>query len=59
MASGEVQQIASVGITDVVPILGLMIHGGKADRNLRGGQEDLIAVGREFLNNPIWPWTLP
>ena len=35
--------------------VGLIIHGDQAERNLRDGQADLIAVGREILNNPNWP----
>jgi len=33
---------------------GLITHGDKAERILRAGQADLIAVGREILNNPSW-----
>jgi 2,4-dienoyl-CoA reductase-like NADH-dependent reductase (Old Yellow Enzyme family) len=35
--------------------VGLIIHGDQAEQILRGGQADLIAVGREILNNPNWP----
>jgi 2,4-dienoyl-CoA reductase-like NADH-dependent reductase (Old Yellow Enzyme family) len=35
--------------------VGLIIHGDQADDILRAGQADLIAVGREILNNPNWP----
>ena len=35
--------------------VGLIIHGDQAERILRDGQADLIAVGREILNNPNWP----
>src|SRR5258708_29560247 len=35
--------------------VGLIIHGDQAEQILQGGQADLIAVGREILNNPNWP----
>jgi 2,4-dienoyl-CoA reductase-like NADH-dependent reductase (Old Yellow Enzyme family) len=35
--------------------VGLVIHGDQAEQILRDGQADLIAVGREILNNPNWP----
>jgi len=35
--------------------VGLIIHGDQAERILQEGQADLIAVGREILNNPNWP----
>ena len=35
--------------------VGLIIHGDQAEQILRDGQADLIAVGREILNNPNWP----
>src|SRR6202165_7209 len=35
--------------------VGLIIHGDQAERILGQGQADLIAVGREILNNPNWP----
>jgi 2,4-dienoyl-CoA reductase-like NADH-dependent reductase (Old Yellow Enzyme family) len=35
--------------------VGLIIHGDQAEQILRNGQADLIAVGREILNNPNWP----
>jgi 2,4-dienoyl-CoA reductase-like NADH-dependent reductase (Old Yellow Enzyme family) len=35
--------------------VGLIIHGNQAEQILQGGQADLIAVGREILNNPNWP----
>src|SRR3954454_4970882 len=35
--------------------VGLIIHGDQAEQILREGQADLIAVGREILNNPNWP----
>jgi 2,4-dienoyl-CoA reductase-like NADH-dependent reductase (Old Yellow Enzyme family) len=35
--------------------VGLIIHGDQAEQILRNGQADLIAIGREILNNPNWP----
>src|ERR1700738_4714162 len=35
--------------------VGLIIHGDQAEQILQEGQADLIAVGREILNNPNWP----
>lgn len=35
--------------------VGLIIHGDQAEQILRDEQADLIAVGREILNNPNWP----
>ena len=35
--------------------VGLIIHGDQAEQILQNGQADLIAVGREILNNPNWP----
>ena len=35
--------------------VGLIIHGDQAEQILTNGQADLIAVGREILNNPNWP----
>ena len=35
--------------------VGLIIHGDQAEQILQDGQADLIAVGREILNNPNWP----
>ena len=35
--------------------VGLIIHGDQAEQILQRGQADLIAVGRESLNNPNWP----
>jgi 2,4-dienoyl-CoA reductase-like NADH-dependent reductase (Old Yellow Enzyme family) len=35
--------------------VGLIIHGDQAEQILKDGQADLIAVGREILNNPNWP----
>jgi tRNA-dihydrouridine synthase len=34
--------------------VGLIIHGDQAEAILKEGQADLVAVGREFLNNPNW-----
>lgn len=34
--------------------VGLIIHGDQAEQILQSGQADLVAVGREFLNNPNW-----
>jgi 2,4-dienoyl-CoA reductase-like NADH-dependent reductase (Old Yellow Enzyme family) len=34
--------------------VGLIIHGDQAEEILQHGQADLVAVGREFLNNPNW-----
>jgi len=35
--------------------VGLIIHGDQAEEILQNGKADLIAVGREILNNPNWP----
>jgi 2,4-dienoyl-CoA reductase-like NADH-dependent reductase (Old Yellow Enzyme family) len=35
--------------------VGLIIHGDQAEQILEDGEADLIAVGREILNNPNWP----
>jgi len=35
--------------------VGLIIHGDQAEQILRDEHADLIAVGREILNNPNWP----
>src|SRR5260370_42645163 len=35
--------------------VGLIIHGDQAEQILHDKQADLIAVGREILNNPNWP----
>jgi 2,4-dienoyl-CoA reductase-like NADH-dependent reductase (Old Yellow Enzyme family) len=35
--------------------VGLIIHGDQAEQILQRRQADLIAVGREILNNPNWP----
>lgn len=35
--------------------VGLIIHGDQAEQILRESKADLIAVGREILNNPNWP----
>ncbi|WP_024518777.1 NADH:flavin oxidoreductase/NADH oxidase [Bradyrhizobium sp. Tv2a-2] len=34
--------------------VGLIIHGDQAEEILQNGKADLIAVGREILNNPNW-----
>src|SRR5258708_17535921 len=34
---------------------GLIIQGDQAEQILRDKRADLIAVGREILNNPNWP----
>ena len=36
--------------------VGLIIHGDQAEQILRDKQADLVAVGREILNNPNWRW---
>jgi hypothetical protein len=35
--------------------VGLIVHGDQAGQILRNEPADLIAVGREILNNPRWP----
>jgi 2,4-dienoyl-CoA reductase-like NADH-dependent reductase (Old Yellow Enzyme family) len=35
--------------------VGLIIHGDQAEQILQDGKADLIAIGREALNNPNWP----
>ncbi len=35
--------------------VGLIIHGDQAEQILQNGKADLIAIGREILNNPNWP----
>ena len=35
--------------------VGLIIHGDQAEQILREHKADLIAVGREIMNNPNWP----
>ena len=35
--------------------VGLIIHGDQAEQILRDKRADLIAIGREILNNPNWP----
>jgi len=49
--SEYVRRHADIMITAV----GLFIHADQAEQILRQGQADLIAVGREILNNPNWP----
>ncbi len=34
--------------------VGLIIHADQAEQILRDGQADLVAIGRELLNNPNW-----
>jgi 2,4-dienoyl-CoA reductase-like NADH-dependent reductase (Old Yellow Enzyme family) len=34
--------------------VGLIIHADQAEAILRDGQADLIAIGREMLQNPNW-----
>jgi 2,4-dienoyl-CoA reductase-like NADH-dependent reductase (Old Yellow Enzyme family) len=36
--------------------VGMIIHGDQAERILRDGSADLVAIGREFLHNPNWPF---
>jgi 2,4-dienoyl-CoA reductase-like NADH-dependent reductase (Old Yellow Enzyme family) len=33
----------------------LIIHGDQAEQILQNGKADLVAIGREILNNPNWP----
>ncbi len=41
---------------DIVTMaVGLIIHGDQAEQILQNGKADLIAIGREILNNPNWP----
>jgi len=35
--------------------VGNIVHGDQAEEILRSGAADLIAVGREAMNNPNWP----
>jgi 2,4-dienoyl-CoA reductase-like NADH-dependent reductase (Old Yellow Enzyme family) len=35
--------------------VGLIIHGDQAEQILQNGKADLVAIGREILNNPNWP----
>jgi 2,4-dienoyl-CoA reductase-like NADH-dependent reductase (Old Yellow Enzyme family) len=35
--------------------VGLIIHADQAEEILRSGKADLVAIGREMLNNPNWP----
>jgi 2,4-dienoyl-CoA reductase-like NADH-dependent reductase (Old Yellow Enzyme family) len=35
--------------------VGHIIHADQAEKILRDGQADLVAIGREFLQNPNWP----
>ena len=47
------QQIrAEAGI--MTQAVGLIIHADQAEKILRQGQADMVAIGREMLNNPHW-----
>jgi 2,4-dienoyl-CoA reductase-like NADH-dependent reductase (Old Yellow Enzyme family) len=35
--------------------VGHIIHADQAEQVLREGSADLVAIGREFLQNPNWP----
>jgi 2,4-dienoyl-CoA reductase-like NADH-dependent reductase (Old Yellow Enzyme family) len=35
--------------------VGHIIHADQAEKILRDGRADLVAIGREFLQNPNWP----
>ena len=35
--------------------VGLIIHADQAEEILQSGKADLVAIGREMLNNPNWP----
>lgn len=35
--------------------VGLIVHGDQAEEILDSGKADLVAIGREMLNNPNWP----
>lgn len=35
--------------------VGLIIHGDQAEAILQNKQADIVAIGRELLNNPNWP----
>jgi 2,4-dienoyl-CoA reductase-like NADH-dependent reductase (Old Yellow Enzyme family) len=35
--------------------VGHIIHADQAEQILRDGKADLVAIGREFLQNPNWP----
>ncbi|MGY8958020.1 MAG: oxidoreductase [Alphaproteobacteria bacterium] len=35
--------------------VGLIIHADQAEEILQSGNADLVAIGREMLNNPNWP----
>jgi 2,4-dienoyl-CoA reductase-like NADH-dependent reductase (Old Yellow Enzyme family) len=35
--------------------VGLIIHGDQAEAILQNRQADIVAIGRELLNNPNWP----
>lgn len=34
--------------------VGLIVHGDQAESIVRGGDADLVALGREYLHNPNW-----
>lgn len=36
--------------------VGMIIHGDQAEDILQAGSADLVAIGREFLHNPNWPF---
>ena len=35
--------------------VGLIIHADQAEEILQSSKTDLVAIGREMLNNPNWP----
>jgi len=35
--------------------VGLIVHAKQAERIVAQGQADLVAIGREILDNPFWP----
>jgi len=50
--AAEVRRRAGVATMAV----GLILEARHAEAALAAGDADLIAVGREFLRNPNWPW---
>ncbi|MDL9948949.1 hypothetical protein QSJ19_25895 [Gordonia sp. ABSL11-1] len=36
--------------------VGLIVHARQASSIVETGQADFVALGRELLNNPNWPW---
>ncbi len=45
------------GAVDIITMaVGLITHAKQAEAILQGNQADLIAIGREALANPNWPW---